>query len=133
MKIVFEIEIERNNVTPAQFLAYCRRRVDEKGGGHIRADLDIYTFKRGNGVDYDIDHTEYNDECYTISGCEREKCVCKPYEMHAFVKWTNGAMYNEICEFEFDDEKTGHGYYYLVNVDVVTEEETAETETSLNK
>ena len=24
-------------------------------------------------------------------------------------------MYNEIVEFTFDDEKTGHGYYYLVN------------------
>ena len=26
-------------------------------------------------------------------------------------------MYNEICEFTFDDEKTGHGYYYQANRD----------------
>ena len=25
--------------------------------------------------------------------------------------------YNEICEFTFDDEKTGHGYYYQANRD----------------
>ena len=29
----------------------------------------------------------------------------------------DGSMYNEICEFTFDDEKTGHGYYYQANRD----------------
>ena len=79
----FEIEIQRSNVTPAQFLAYVRSRVDAKGGEMLRSDLSL---------DY----------------------------------YSNGAVYNEICEFEFDSEKTGHGYYYLVNVEAVEEEPTAE-------
>ena len=28
------------------------------------------------------------------------------------VRIFDGDCYNEICEFTFDDEKTGHGYYY---------------------
>lgn len=49
--------------------------------------------------------------------------------MQTYIKCANGAVYNEICEFDFDDEKTGHGYYYLVSVDAEAEEETTEEET----
>lgn len=122
----FEIEINRNNVTPAQFLAYCRSRVDAKGGKDIRSDLNLDYFKRGDDLNFDINHKENNDDCYTISGCEREKGISHPYEMQTYIKWANGAVYNEICEFDFDDEKTGHGYYYLINVDAEEVEETAE-------
>lgn len=118
----FEIEISRNNVTPAQFLAYVRSRVDSKGGEYIRTDLDLDYFKRGNDINCEVNHKALNDECFTVSGCEHEKSVSHPYEMQTYIRWANGAVYNEICEFDFDDEKTGHGYYYLVNVNV--EEET---------
>lgn len=67
MKTNYTIEIQRHNVTPAQFLAYVRRRLN-------------------------------------IS--------------------ESGRLYNEICEFEFDDEKTGHGYYYLIDAET---DEAAET------
>lgn len=112
----FEIEMSRNNVTPAEFLAYCRNRVDAKGGEYIRSDLDLDYFKRGDDLNFNVDHKAANDECYTGSGCEREKSISKPYEMQTYIRWENGAMYNEICEFDFDDEKRGHGYYYLVNI-----------------
>lgn len=126
-KTVFEIEIERNNVTPAQFLAYCRRRVDAKGGG--RSDLDLDYFKRGNDLNFDVNHKALNDECYTELNCECEKSISRPYEMQTYSKWTNGAVYNEICEFDFDDEKTGHGYYYLLIINVTDEEEEPKSET----
>ena len=35
------------------------------------------------------------------------RMICRLY----ILNW-DGSMYNEICEFTFDDEKTGHGYYY---------------------
>jgi hypothetical protein len=107
----FEIEISRNNVTPAQFLAYVRNRVDSKCGG--RSDLDLDYFKRGDDLNFTVDHKSKNDECYTECGCEYEKSISKPYEMQTYSRSANGYVYNEICEFEFDDEKTGHGYYYL--------------------
>lgn len=118
----FEIEISRNNVTPAQFLAYCRKRVDEKGGNGIRSDLDLDYFKRGNDLNFNIDHKSDNDDVYTISGVEYERSVSHPYEMQTYIRYTNGSVYNEICEFDFDDEKTGHGYYYLISLDMEAEE-----------
>lgn len=112
----FEIEIQRNNVTPAQFLAYIRSRVDAKGGKDYRSDLDLDYFVRGNDLNYNVNHKKENDDCYKISGCEHEIGVSHPYEMQTYFKNEDGSVYNEICEFTFDDEKMGHGYYCLVNV-----------------
>lgn len=108
----FEIEIQRSNVTPAQFLAYVRSRVDAKGGKDLRGDLGLAYFKAGNDLNFDHEHDGM-----------REKSISKPYEMQTYIRYESGATYNEICEFEFDTEKTGHGYYYLVNVEEVEEEE----------
>lgn len=114
----FEIELTRNNVTPAQFLAYARSQVDKKGGRMMRSDLDLRYFKAGNDLNFDTKHDGV-----------REKSVSRPYEMQTYIKYEDGSIYNEICEFEFDDEKTGHGYYYLVNVMYKEEpEETPEEE-----
>lgn len=113
----FEIEIQRNNVTPAQFLAYVRSRVDAKGGNGLRGDLEPAYFAEGGDLNFDTKHTEPE-----LAGCH-ERSVSRPYEMQTYIRCANGATYNEICEFTFDDEKTGHGYYYLVNVEAVEEEE----------
>ena len=106
----FEIEISRSNVTPAQFLSYVRRSVDRKGGEMLRGDLGLAYFAAGNDLNFDIHHEEPE-----FDGLH-EKSVSKPYEMQTYLRYSNGAVYNEICEFTFDDEKTGHGYYYLVEV-----------------
>lgn len=103
----FTIEISRTKVTPSQFLAYVRAAVDAKHGDTLRSDLDLDYFRRGDDLNFDITHEDGT----------REKSTSKPYEMQTFVKHTDGSMYNEICEFEFDNDKTGHGYYYLVNVE----------------
>lgn len=110
----FEIEISRTNVTPSQFLAYVRHSVDRKGGELLRGDLRLDYFRAGNDLNFDITH---EDGTHEVS-------VSKPYEMQTFISWQTGAKYNEIAEFTFDDEKTGHGYYYLLNV--AEEEETPE-------
>lgn len=110
----FEFEAMRHNVTPSQFLYYVRSRVDAKGGKYIRSDLDLDYFKRGNDLNFDVQHAEECDYLY-------ERSISKPYEMQTYMRYIDGTVYNEICEFTFDDEKTGHGYYYLVCIDPVAE------------
>lgn len=110
MTNTFEFEAMRHNVTPAQFLSYIRNRVDAKGGRYIRSDLDLDYFRRGGDLEFDITHEEE-----PLAGV-REKSVSKPYQMQTYIKYPNGDAYNEICEFDFWDDTTGTGYYYLKNV-----------------
>lgn len=104
----FEIEITRHDVTPSEFLSYVRRRVDAKGGRMFRADLDLRYFKRGNDLNFDI---RYDSD----GPCKAEKSVSKPFQMQTYIRNWDGTVYNEICEFDFWDDKTGTGYYYLIN------------------
>ena len=115
----FEIELSRNNVTPAQFLAYIRSKVDNKGGRYVRSDLDLEYFKAGNDLNFNIHHKD--PEVPSLLGVH-EISVSRPYEMQTYIRYPNGACYNEICEFNFDDDKTGYGYYYLVNVNAIDDE-----------
>ena len=61
----------------------------------------------------------YND--WTENGdnapCRAEICKTFAYDYQTYILNFDGSMYNEICEFTFDDEKTGHGYYYQANHD----------------
>ena len=113
MKANYTIEIQRRNVTPAQFLAYVRRRLKATGGDMFCGCLDLDYFAAGSEPNYDTER----DGTHCISRS-------KPYIMQTYIR-QDGRLYNEICEFEFDDEKTGHGYYYLIDA----EEETTETDT----
>lgn len=101
----FEIEIIRHNVSDSAFLAYVRKRVDEKGGRMIRSDLDLDYFRAGNDLNFDILHDGDG-----LDGI-KEKSVSKPREMQTFIRYPNGMTYNEICEFN-----DGCGYYYLLNI-----------------
>ncbi len=114
------IEIMRHNVTPAQFLAYVRAQLKKKGLRDISSDLDLDYFVRGNDLNFD-----YHDE--PGRPCKAEKSVSHPYEMQTYILNWDGSCYNEICEFEFDDEKTGWRYYYLCNTEPTNEEEEHET------
>lgn len=106
-----EIEIQRNNVTPAQFLAYVRSRVDAKGGKWYRSDLDLAWFKRGD----DRWNCDYSFGLPGEKGAASERIIDRPYEKQTYIMHFDGSVYNEIVEFDFWDEKTGFGYYYLVN------------------
>ena len=44
-----------------------------------------------------------------------ERSVSKPYECQTYVRNWDGSTYNEIIEFDFWDDKTGTGYYYLLD------------------
>lgn len=103
-----EIEITRHNVTPAQFLAYVRAQLSRKGLRDIASDLDLDYFRRGD----DLNFSYYNDP---ERPCKAEKSISNPYEMQTYVLNWDGTCYNEICEFAFDGNNKGTGYYYLVN------------------
>lgn len=114
MKTNYTIEIQRRNVTPAQFLAYVRRRLKATGGDAFCGCLDLDYFAAGSEPNYDTER----DGTHCISHS-------KPYSMQTYIR-QDGNLYNEICEFEFDDEKTGYGYYYLIDAEAETEQD-AET------
>lgn len=121
MKTHYTIEIQRHNVTPAQFLAYVRRRLKATGGDAFCGCLDLDYFAAGSEPNYDT--TRDGVHCISRS---------KPYDMQTYIS-EGGRLYNEICEFEFDDEKTGHGYYYLIDAEADETTATApaaETETT---
>lgn len=123
--MTYEIEITRNNVTPAKFFAEIRFACKKKG---IDFGLELEQFI--NPIQPGNHHyAVINGEkvCYAgnyryvepaeSAPCEAEVCRDLPYDCQTFVRGFDGACYNEICEFTFDDEKTGHGYYYQMNKD----------------
>lgn len=160
----YSIEIERNNVTLAQFLRYVRQQCEKKGiyveierktfekplsessynysviDGEkkchsaeyrtvtkLRRKLASYQTEKGFTRYYYTDEFEEYEETelcrydWTERGanapCKSEICKSFAYDTQTFILNWDGSMYNEICEFTFDDEKTGHGYYYQANRD----------------
>lgn len=103
-----EIEITRSNVTPAEFLAYVRFRLEKKGMRDLSSDLGLDYFRNGNDLNFYYCNVPGKP-------CKAEKSVSRPYEMQTFILNWDGSRYNEICEFSFDDNRTGTGYYYLFN------------------
>lgn len=160
----YSIEIQRNNVTLAQFLRYVRQQCEKKG---ISMDINREEFERSyneSSYSYTVVNGEkkchsaeyittknlrrkmasyqasegytryyYSDEVeeyeetklhrydWTVDGtdspCEAETMRSFAYDHQIYILNWDGSMYNEICEFTFDDEKTGHGYYYQANQD----------------
>lgn len=115
-----ELELTRRDVTPAQFAAYVRHQIRKHGFECICAeDIDLEYWKKGGDLEFD-----YNAKNREDAPAAAERSISKPYEMQSYIRHFDGTTYNLIMEFEFDDEKTGHGYFYFLNT--WNEEETAE-------
>lgn len=119
-KKIFEIEIERNNVTPAQFLAYLRQM--QKRHPEMANDFDLRMFATDEGYD-----SSYTDGTPDTKPCEAETCKGRAYDKQTYIRNFDGSCYNEIIEFQFWDDKTGYGYYYTVQKDVDPEDQDANT------
>ena len=116
----FEHEYQRYNVTPAQFLAYLRSMA-KKYPGELCNDFNLDVFK---GESWSI---EYHDALPSERPCMSEICTDRPYEKQTYIRNFDGSTYNEIIEFQFDDETHGTGYYYTVQIDVDEADKEANT------
>lgn len=122
-----EAEFSRTNVTVGQFLSYVRAQLKKRGLDEWAGNLDYDNFIADNGVDGKVDHKAKNDEVYALYGIELEIVRDRPYNKQTFEKRANGKVYNEIIEFAFDSERTGHGYYYLTDSGAEDEVESVES------
>lgn len=127
------IEIQRKNVTIGQFLSYVKARCKEKG---IDFCLDKDTFinpeSRYNtsyyikdnkkiAIDFESPRAEYRqvatmDEDYPA---ERETFRQLPCNYQCYTLLKDGTCFNEICEFQYVDDRVGFGYYYRIEVDAM--------------
>ena len=115
----FEIEIQRHNVTPGQFLAYLRSM--QKKHPEMANDFNLDQFAAESWS------VSYTNALPSEKPCNAERVTDKPFNKQTYIRNFDGTTYNEIIEFDFDDEKTGHGYYYTVQIDVADEDREANT------
>lgn len=123
------IELQRNHVTPAQFLAYVRAQC-RKNGCETAITLEDFrddknpTMRSLRIVGTDeifCGSSESGNIVRSVSPAviplepyefTEEIFISEPYHSHIYFQRVDGVGYNEICEFSFDDEYFGHGYYY---------------------
>lgn len=103
----YELEVMRHDVTPGQFLAYVRARAKAK-------DLYLYVMSAKDFAKNDEWVINYDWGTPDTKPCVAEICRDKAYDKQTYIRNFDGSVYNEIIEFTFDNEKTGHGYYYIV-------------------
>ena len=114
------IEIQRNNVTLNAFFKYIESECKKKA---MECMVDREIFENENiNEDYryyvkdGIKHYSHNGFNTKHDGkdaaCQSEIYRTKPYDFQSYVKNFDGTFFNEICEFTFDDENKGSGYYY---------------------
>jgi hypothetical protein len=134
------IEIERNNVTVAEFLAYIKRRSAQKG---VNIDIDRDRFSDPRQNIYRSYHVKDGiKHCTVMHKCKDERTGfmlpddCReteydgsdapaaaetsrefPYDWQTYILGFDGGMYNEICEFTFNNKNRGYGYFFLANKD----------------
>lgn len=125
MKKLFELELTRNDVTPAQFLAYVRRMC--KAHGIDCFELSARDFAEGDHWGNEYWNTRYVGGTPSTRPCESEICKGLPYDRQVYIRNFDGTTYNEIVEFTFDDEKTGHGYFYTVQTETDDEHRAEDT------
>lgn len=124
-----EIEITRTNVTLSQFFAYVKAACEKKG---YSFDLDMETFENPSNVvnvsatvkdgikrfvDFECKGLVTESECDANETTKWEIYRCKPLNYQTYYLNFDGTVYNEVCEFTFDDEKKGYGYYYQASED----------------
>jgi len=68
---------------------------------------------------YEVTERAHHNGVYPADDapCKAETLRTFAYDFQTYVLGWDGSCYNEICEFTFDDDKRGHGYYYQVCVD----------------
>lgn len=107
MERLYEIEIQRSNVSPRQFFTYCKKEMFKRTGYSLDGWCDDYETWTGENGTPDF-YVESNHEDWDEP--KKEICSTKPYEWQLFL----ANAYNFILEFQFDTDKKGYGYLYAV-------------------
>lgn len=104
MTTLYEVEIQRTNISPKSFFTYCVKQM-KKHGADIECWAEYDSWANENQIPYRNEwlHKDWDEP-------SREILSGAPYQMQLFL---SGA-YNFILEFEFDTDKKGHGYCYAV-------------------
>lgn len=121
----YNIELQRSNVTVAEFLYYVKTMCIKKG---IYFNIERDYFEKPYGPS-DSRYYVIGDKkvCYfngqkqewaaEDAACKSEICRNLPYDCQTYILNFDGSFYNEICEFQFHDDNRGYGYYYQANKD----------------
>ncbi len=105
-----EAEIQRTNITVSQFISSVKQVLKKKGIDY--ADIIGMTTKEFKEMPVDgLGEMNHSTETLASNFWYTKPCH---YQTCYFEK--NGVGTNEICEFEFDDDKKGNGYFYFLNV-----------------
>ena len=118
------IELQRHNVTLSQFFNYIKTECKKKGlDFSLERDKDVFVnppspinshyYIKDDKKIYIIDGYKTEHPASEAS-CKSEIYRVKPLDYQSYQLNFDGSCFNEICEFTYDDEKTGHGYYYQV-------------------
>lgn len=124
--MTYEVEVSRNNVTLSAFFSAVKAACKKKGSEcnvireefekpiaeynisyHVKDGIKYWSENNGRTIEYDATDAPNKSETYRI----------KPLDFQTYILNFDGSMFNEICEFTFDDDKRGHGYYYQANRD----------------
>lgn len=123
MKTLYQLELTRHGVTPAQFLAYVRQMCKKH---EIPFEMSARDFANGQtwGNGYHMD-SHYTGGTPETRPCFAEICKAKPYDHQTYFKGFDGCVFNEIIEFQFDDDRTGFGYFYTISAEPDSVEDAA--------
>ena len=62
-------------------------------------------------------HSWSREESGEDAPCKAEIYRTFPLDFQTYMLAFDGSCYNECCEFHYDDDKKGYGYYYQANKD----------------
>lgn len=102
---IYEIEIQRNNISPKQFFTYCKKQMEKRAGISIENWVECFDdwahpVSQSNNV---WTHSDWDTP-------QKEISKTMPYDWQLYL----GETYNFIMEFQFDDDNVGYGYMYAV-------------------
>lgn len=103
--IEYELERQRSNITPREFYWQCKTDLKHRFGRDLEDWIDYAEWCNPTYLE-EYHRTEHE----TAEGTQTEIYKFQPYDVNMYLQ----GIYNFIMEFEFDTDKKGHGYMYVV-------------------
>lgn len=118
------IEMQRSGITLSQFFSQIKTECKKKGLD-FSLERDRKEFENPPLLSNTYYYIKDDKQIYINDGyktehpakeasCKSEIYKVQPLNFQSYQLNFDGSCYNETCEFTYDDEKTGCGYYYQV-------------------